>query len=105
MPVAWLSLESGDNTPARFWRYFVSALQSIPSLRKARIGAYFLPALQTPQPHPMEAVIANLVNDLSQLKEPVLLVLDDLHAITDGQIHQDLVFLIDHLPNPPVLCT
>src|SRR5262249_59185141 len=26
-PVAWLSLDAGDNDPARFWRYVVAALE------------------------------------------------------------------------------
>jgi LuxR family maltose regulon positive regulatory protein len=98
LPVAWLSLEKEDNVPSRFWSYFVYALHSIPSLQQAGIGETMLQARQSPQPPPMETLLANLLNDLAQLKDRVLLVLDDLHAITEGQIHQDLVFLIDHLP-------
>jgi len=98
IPVAWLSLEKGDSAPARFWSYFVSALQSIPSLQRAGIGESMLPSLQSPHSPPMEMLLAHLLNDLYQLKERVVLVLDDLHAITENQIQQDLVFLIDHLP-------
>jgi len=28
-PVAWLSLEAGDNDPARFWMYVIAALRSV----------------------------------------------------------------------------
>ncbi|HSQ18401.1 MAG TPA: LuxR C-terminal-related transcriptional regulator [Anaerolineales bacterium] len=97
-PVAWLSLEKEDNAPSRFWSYFVYALHSIPGLQQAGIGETMLQAWQSPQPPPTETLLANLLNDLAQLKDRVLLVLDDLHAITEGQIHQGLVFLIDHLP-------
>lgn len=97
IPAAWLSLDPGDNEPTRFFRYFISALQSIPDLQQANIGSAFLESLQASQPTSMEVLLANLANDFSRLNEPVLLVLDDLHVITEGQIHQDLVFLIEHL--------
>jgi len=28
-PVSWLSVDSGDNDPARFWRYFVTATDQL----------------------------------------------------------------------------
>jgi LuxR family transcriptional regulator, maltose regulon positive regulatory protein len=28
-PVAWLSLDEGDNDPARFWRYVAAALDQV----------------------------------------------------------------------------
>ena len=31
-PVAWLSLEKEENTPAQFWIYFLTALATIPQL-------------------------------------------------------------------------
>ena len=46
-PVAWLSLDEGDNDPARFWVYFVAALQTV----QAGIGATSLTALQAPSHH------------------------------------------------------
>jgi LuxR family maltose regulon positive regulatory protein len=97
IPVAWLSLEKGDNAPGRFWSYFVSALQTIPSLRQAGIGELILQSLPSSQLPPLETFLANLLNDLAQRQDRVLLVLDDLHAVTEDQIHRDLVFLIDHL--------
>jgi LuxR family transcriptional regulator, maltose regulon positive regulatory protein len=96
-PTAWLSLEKGENIPARFWSYFFRSLSSIPHLRRAGIGEAIFQALQSPQPPPLEPLLANLVNDLSTLEEEAILVLDDLHTITEGKIHEDLVFLMDHL--------
>ena len=35
-PVAWLSLDAGDNDPARFWRHAVAALDgAVPRYRRA----------------------------------------------------------------------
>ena len=99
LPVAWLSLEKGENTPARFWSYFVAALNSIPQVQRANIGSTILQASRSPQPASMEFQITELINKLSTLEAPVCLVLDDLHNILESQIHQDLTFLIEHLPH------
>ena len=45
-PVAWLSLDEGDNDPTRFLTYLVAALQTI----AANIGEGVLAVLQSPQP-------------------------------------------------------
>ena len=97
-PVAWLSLEKGENNPARFWSYLVAALDTIPHLRQAGIGEAILQAMGSPQPASMEALLTDLVNDLAALEAEAVLVLDDLQVITESQIHQDLVFLVEHLP-------
>ena len=97
-PAAWLSLEKGENSPARFWSYFISALHTIPSLRQLNLGQSILQAMRSHHPPPQDEMLANLVNDFSLLEENVILVLDDLHAITENTIHEGLVFLIEHLP-------
>ena len=98
LQVAWLSLEKGENTPARFWTYFVAALNTLEQVQQANIGSSILQATRTPQPGSMEVQIAELINQLSTLDDPICLVLDDLHALSESQIHQDLTFLIEHLP-------
>jgi LuxR family maltose regulon positive regulatory protein len=98
LPVAWLSLEKDENTPTRFWNYFGAALDTIPHLHKAGIGEALFQALLSPQPPLMDVLLTNLINELSKLTTGALLVLDDLHAITEGKIHHDLIFLMDHLP-------
>jgi LuxR family maltose regulon positive regulatory protein len=101
LPVAWLSLETGENAPARFWHYFAAALATIPHFHQAGINQPFVQALQSPRPPAMETLLADLLNGLVTCPERAALVLDDLHAITEGQIHQDLCFLIEHLPRTP----
>ena len=101
IPVAWVSLEKGENIPARFWSYFITALHTIPHLHQAGIGESIFQALQSSQSPPMDALLTSLANDFSEFKERAILVLDDLHTITESQIHQDLVYLIDHLPLSP----
>ncbi len=97
IPVGWLSLERGENVPARFWKYFITALNEIPQVRLTGIGESISQVLDSSQPATMEVELIKLVNSLSGLEERVIMVLDDVHNITETQIHQDLGFLIDHL--------
>ena len=92
--VAWLSLDEGDNDPARFLMYFVAALQTI----APQIGAGVLAALQSPQPPPSETLLTTLLNEIAVIPDRVVLVLDDYHALDSKPIDQALTFLIDHLP-------
>ncbi len=92
--VAWLSLDEGDNDPARFLTYLVAALQTI----APKIGAGVLAALQSPQPPPSEAILTTLLNEITTLPDHYILVLDDYHVIDSKPVDDDLTFLIEHLP-------
>jgi LuxR family transcriptional regulator, maltose regulon positive regulatory protein len=91
---AWLSLDEGDNDPARFLAYLVAALQTM----APNVGAGTLGALQMLPPPPTEAILTTLLNDLSSLPDPFILVLDDYHVIDCKPVDQALTFLLDHLP-------
>jgi LuxR family maltose regulon positive regulatory protein len=93
-PVAWLSLDEGDNDPVRFISYLVAALQNI----KAGIGEDLLATLQSPQPPQAEAILTTLLNEISIIPEHFLLILDDYHAIDSQPVDQSLTFLVEHLP-------
>jgi LuxR family maltose regulon positive regulatory protein len=57
LQVAWLSLDTGDNDPARFLAYLITALQGLePSLGEGALGAY-----RSPQPPPTVALRTNPV--------------------------------------------
>jgi LuxR family maltose regulon positive regulatory protein len=93
-PVAWLSLDEGDNDPARFLAYFISALQAI----QPNIGAGMLAALQNPQLPPIEWLLTTLLNEINTISESFILVLDDYHAIDSKPVDEALTFLLRHLP-------
>jgi LuxR family transcriptional regulator, maltose regulon positive regulatory protein len=90
-PVAWLSLDPGDNDPARFWTYVLAAL--------CRSGAVPVDnGLQTLQPQADDVLLPLLINDLDELASPVVLVLDDVHELTDARVLQGIEFLVRHAP-------
>jgi len=95
-PAAWLSLDEGDSEPARFLTYFIAALQTI----APQLGAGQLPALQTPQPPPAEAVLAALLNEISALPQPFILILDDYHAVDSKTVDEVLALLLERQPPP-----
>ena len=91
----WLSLDDGDNDPARFWRHAVAALaRACPGIGE-RVG----PLLGPPAPGSFEGVVTALINDLAaQPSDGTLLVLDDYHLIGSQPVHASLGFLLDHRP-------
>jgi LuxR family maltose regulon positive regulatory protein len=90
--VAWLSLDEADDEPAVFWTHVVAALRAA----FERTGAA-LPDLPTATA-PDDAFIAILLNQLTEVDCSVILVLDDLHAVQNAEIHSRLAVLIDYLP-------
>ena len=107
---AWLVLDADDNDPARFWSYFVAALQQM----DAAIGASSLALPQLPGATAIESMLRTLVNEIDSLPDDhaaeiipgevegsgadFIFVLDDYHVIETPAIHQHLSFLLDHLP-------
>jgi LuxR family maltose regulon positive regulatory protein len=93
-PVAWLSLDEGDNDPTRFLSYIIAALQTI----SANVGEAVLSILQAPQPPPIESILINLLNEIATIPDHFILVLDDYHLIDAKPVDNVLTFLLEHLP-------
>jgi LuxR family maltose regulon positive regulatory protein len=93
-PFAWLSLDEGDDDPVRFWTCVIEALRVVvPGIGDRAEGA-----LRSPGTSVEEVVVPLLVNELSALPQRVVLVLDDLHAVGDEQIHRSLAAFVERLP-------
>jgi len=104
-PVAWLSLEKGDDDPERFLTYIIGALQTV----HENVGEGALQMGRMPQPpsatpaardelERIETVLTSLINEIAAIPTALVLVLDDYHVIQDQLIHYGLTFLLDHLP-------
>ncbi len=94
LPVAWISLDEGDNDPNRFWAYFATALEYMEAGR----GKSTVALLRTMPPPSTELVLTSLINSVMEISEDFALVLDDYHVISAEHIHHGLTFLLDHLP-------
>src|SRR3954453_14158709 len=93
-PVAWLSLDPGDNDPVRFLVHLVAALRAGDSQDFANTTA----VLDIGGEVSAEAVLVSLANDLDQVDGVTVLVLDDYHVIDEGKVHDAVAFLLEHLP-------
>lgn len=92
---AWVSLDRGDNDPVRLWWHVVCALkQACPDLGDTdKLRPPSSPALDL-----AGQVIPALVRQLAALITPVVLVLDDYHLIRNPGCHEQIAFLLAHLP-------
>ena len=96
---AWLSLDRGDDDPARLWWHIVCSLQrACPDLD----GQDMLDELRAQVSDITATVLPMLVNALAALPDPVVLVLDDYHVISEPDCHEQIAALLLHLP-PSVL--
>jgi ATP/maltotriose-dependent transcriptional regulator MalT len=94
LPVAWLSLDEADNDLPRFLAYLAAAFQQVDE----EISASLISALQSPQLPAIEKVLTAVLNDIALRTEPLILVLDDYHLLTETAILQVMEFLLHHQP-------
>jgi LuxR family transcriptional regulator, maltose regulon positive regulatory protein len=95
-PFAWISLDRGDDDPARLWSHVVAALQgACPEFG----GGDTLRALRAQVPDVLGKVLPRLANELAALRAPVVVVLDDYHMISEPSCHDQVGFLLSHLPD------
>ncbi|OGT27759.1 MAG: hypothetical protein A2Z17_03280 [Gammaproteobacteria bacterium RBG_16_66_13] len=96
IPFAWLSLDETDNDPARFVRYFVTALEGVVPGIPADLAAVH----QRTPPLPNTALLASLVNLTAECAAPFAIVLDDFQHIQDPSVLEMLNDLLQHMPPP-----
>jgi len=91
--VAWLSLDAEDDDPLTFWTYVIEAIdRAVPG-----VGAGARMVLSGAS-GTADAALTTLLNDLADLDRHLVLMLDDVHVIESAAIHEQLAYLLDHLP-------
>lgn len=93
--VGWYSLDENDNTLTRFFSYLVTALRRAdPS-----IGVGFIEMVEAHPELKADELISYTINQVVESSINFLLIIDDVHFITNPEIFHALSNLIDHLPS------
>jgi LuxR family maltose regulon positive regulatory protein len=92
--VTWLSLDEGDNDPARFWAYFIAAVQML----NPEIGLGAQAWLQSSQLPDFKTVLTTLINEIAAFPDVFAHVFDDYHVIENADIDRGLAFMLEHQP-------
>ena len=90
-PVAWLTLDEGDNDPVVLWTHAIEAL------RRARPAVARPAAADTVVAPVVDVVLPRLVNELDGQGE-ITLILDDFHRLSSVPARASVRWFIDHAP-------
>lgn len=90
----WVSLDEGDNDPVRFLIYMITALQKA----NKEIGRSILNSLQSLQAPILTDLLESLINEISTVSKPFLIVLDDYHLIKKIEVHSLVQLLLKRQP-------
>ena len=91
-PVAWLTVDEGDNDPVVLWSYVIEALRRV----CPGVGQSASADLAGAQPL-INVVLPRLVNELADRGE-VTLILDDFHRVSGGAASESIGWFVDHVP-------
>lgn len=93
IPVAWVSLDCGDQDRMRFWTHTVAACAlANPRFNQHRVVSFSLTDTAT------DSLVAALINELNHLQTQTVLVWDDFHLIEEPTVLRDVEYFLDRLP-------
>ncbi len=91
---AWVSLDSGDNDPGRLWMHVAAALERAGCVVATDLVAF----MAANSGELMTGVLPRIVNALAAMPDDVMILLDDFHFVREAACHDQVEFLIEHLP-------
>jgi ATP/maltotriose-dependent transcriptional regulator MalT len=92
-PIAWVTLDGGDNDPVRLWTYLATAVDRV----RDGLGRRALQRLQAPAVT-IESAIDELTNGIAAYGSGLVIVVDDLQAVTDQQCLASVDRFVAQLP-------
>jgi LuxR family maltose regulon positive regulatory protein len=93
-PFAWVSLDRGDDDAVVFLRYIAAAIHRVEPL-----SPEVLDALSGPGANTWAKRVPRLGNALAALEHPLVLALDDLHAVANPSCLDVLAALFQYVPD------
>jgi LuxR family maltose regulon positive regulatory protein len=94
VPAAWVSLDLTENDPKRFWSYLLAAVrQVVPDA-----GVEAQRRLEAAGSEIVRDVLPRLVNSLAGQHQDVVVVLDDLHAVSSAEVYESIGMLLARVP-------
>lgn len=92
VPVAWVSLDQGDQDRIRFWAHTVAAFaMANPGFNRRRVDSFLTDTSR-------DSIIAALINELNYLQKQSVLVWDDFHLIEEPSLLKGVEYFLDRLP-------
>jgi len=98
LSTAWLSLDSDDNDPIRFWRHVAASLDRSHSDDSSLLRIDVDRLIRRSSDPPLDEVAGAVTNKIDDAFDDVVLVLDDYHMIDDGSVHAGVRLLLEHAP-------
>lgn len=92
--VAWLTLDSTDDDPVRFWNNLIISLRRAGS----EAGESAISALRVAGLDPLEVAVPTLINDLVETGNRQTIILDDFHVLEDRRIGEAVEYFASYLP-------
>ena len=90
---AWVSVDEGDNDPKVLLTYVAEALDAVEPIDGRVFDALASPVSSVPG-----SVVPRLGSAFSSMTSPVVLLLDDVHALHNSECRAALSVLADHVP-------
>src|SRR5712672_2087240 len=90
---AWVSVDERDNDPKVLLTYVAQALDAVEPIDERVFDALASPGSSVPG-----SVVPRLGSAFSSMTSPVVLVLDDVHALHNRECRDALSVLADHVP-------
>ena len=91
--VAWVTLDADDDDPARLWRYTATAVDRV----RQGLGRAALRRLDVPG-GALESVVDELLNGMAAFGSRLVVVLDEMHAVTNEECLASIDYALEHLP-------